>query len=242
MGPAPHSRPNERVRHRDPAPANVEQGAGQPRRGDAQDYVRRPRILSSLDERQMEYLRIAARMAYLSGSNQADNWLPDSFETGPIMDNDAAARMIFFHASHQLDMARYRAAGARRVEILSTDDSCSACTKLAEKKYKCRRLRCHQGRRLRFAHTSRLVHPLVGHRPGCAGHRTGPVLRGGRRCGDLGSRAQAGPCRPSKRIVTQMQFTRWCFRRRPRSRSGPVCETYPSRVQFRTVSPCHQAE
>jgi hypothetical protein len=96
----------------------------------------RPKILSSLDDQQMEYLRIAAGMTYLWGTNQADNWLPDNFETGLIMDNDAAARMIFFYASHQLNVAQYRAAGAKTVEILATDNSCSACKKLAKRKYK----------------------------------------------------------------------------------------------------------
>jgi len=96
----------------------------------------RPKILSSLDDQQMEYLRIAAGMIYLWGTNQADDWLPNNFETGLIMDNDAAARTVFFYASHQLNVAQYRAAGAKTVEILATDNSCDACKKLAKRKYK----------------------------------------------------------------------------------------------------------
>lgn len=95
-----------------------------------------PKILSSLNDEQMRHLRLAAGTIHLWGTNQAESWLPDGFETGLIMDNNAAARMILFYASHQRSIAQYRAAGVRKVEILATDNSCTACKKLAKKKYK----------------------------------------------------------------------------------------------------------
>jgi hypothetical protein len=95
-----------------------------------------PKILSALNDEQMKHLRLAAGMMHLWGTNQARSWLPDGFETGLIMDNDTAARMILFYASHQRSIAQYRAAGVRKVEILATDNSCAACKKLAKKKYK----------------------------------------------------------------------------------------------------------
>jgi hypothetical protein len=95
-----------------------------------------PKILSSLNDEQMKHLRLAAGMMHLWGTNRAESWLPNGFETGLIMDNDAAARMILFYASHQRSIAQYRAAGVRKVEILATDNSCTACKKLAKKKYK----------------------------------------------------------------------------------------------------------
>jgi hypothetical protein len=99
-------------------------------------FSSKPKILSSLNEEQMEYLRIAAGMMHLWGASQAKDWLPDNFETALPMDNDAAARMISFHVSHQFNIAQYRAAGIKTVEILATENSCKACKKLAKKKYK----------------------------------------------------------------------------------------------------------
>lgn len=92
--------------------------------------------MSSLNEEQLEYLRVAAGMMHLWGTNQAKDWLPEEFETGLIMDNDATARMLLFHASHQRSIAQYRAAGVKTVEVLATDNSCKACKKLAGRKYK----------------------------------------------------------------------------------------------------------
>jgi len=96
----------------------------------------KPKILSSLNDEQMGHLRLAAGMMHLWGTDRAESWLPDGFEAGLIMDNDAAARMILFYTSHQRSIAQYRAAGVRKVEILATDTSCAACKKLAKKKYK----------------------------------------------------------------------------------------------------------
>lgn len=80
--------------------------------------------------------RLGAGMMHLLGVDQAESWLPDNFETGLIMDNNTAARMILFHVSHQRSIAQYRAAGVRRVEILATDDSCPVCKRLAQRKYR----------------------------------------------------------------------------------------------------------
>lgn len=96
----------------------------------------KPKVLSCLNDEQIEHLRVAAGMMHLWGTNQAKDWLPDNFETDLIMDRDAAARMILFYASHQRSIAQYRAAGVKTVEILATGDSCAACKKLATKKYK----------------------------------------------------------------------------------------------------------
>ena len=96
----------------------------------------RPKILGSLTDEQMAHLRVAAGMMYLWGTSQAENWLPDNFETELVMDNDAAARMISFHASHQFDIAQYHASGIKKVEVLATDNSCAACKKMAKRKYK----------------------------------------------------------------------------------------------------------
>jgi len=98
-------------------------------------FQAKPKILNAVNDEQMGHLRLAAGMMHLWGTNQAESWLPDNFEAGLIMDNDTAARMILFYASHQRSIAKYHAAGVRRVEILATDDSCPACKKLTQKKY-----------------------------------------------------------------------------------------------------------
>ncbi len=99
-------------------------------------FKSKPKILGSLNDEQMECLHIAAGMMHLWGTNQAKDWLSDNFKTGLIMDNDAAARMILFYASHQCSIAEYRTVGVKTVKILTTDNSCEACKKLAKRKYK----------------------------------------------------------------------------------------------------------
>jgi hypothetical protein len=98
----------------------------------------RPKILARLSGEQLDQLRVAAGMMHLWGKNKAREWLPPGFETRLIMDNDAAARMIVSHASHQINMAQYRKAGVKTVEIRTANDKlvCNACRKLANKKYK----------------------------------------------------------------------------------------------------------
>jgi hypothetical protein len=74
-------------------------------------------------------------MMYLWGTGQAKTWLPSNLETGLDMANDTAARMILFYTYHKRNTAGLRAAEARTVKILATDDSCSSCKELAEKKH-----------------------------------------------------------------------------------------------------------
>ena len=76
-------------------------------------------------------------MDYLMGTNQVKEWLPLNFETGLAIDNDAAARMFVFYASHQADVANYRQSGVvKQVEVLAAQNSCEACKKISGKKFK----------------------------------------------------------------------------------------------------------
>lgn len=96
----------------------------------------RPRILSRLSNDQLAALRPAAGMISLLGVSQGSQWLPADFETGLAMDNDAAVRMLSFHAMHQVDMASYRQGGVKQVEIRAAEDSCEACKKISGRKFK----------------------------------------------------------------------------------------------------------
>ena len=97
----------------------------------------KPRILASLSDSHLDKLRLVAGMMYLWGTNQCKEWLPPNFETDLAMDNDAAARMFVFYASHQISLADYKRSGVvKQVEISATQDSCNACKRIAGKRYK----------------------------------------------------------------------------------------------------------
>jgi hypothetical protein len=97
----------------------------------------KPKILARLNDGQLDTLRFAAGMIYLWGTNQGQEWLPPDFQTGLVMDNDAATRMFFFHASHRVNIDNYKQSGViKQVEILATQDSCDACKKISGKRFK----------------------------------------------------------------------------------------------------------
>jgi len=97
----------------------------------------KPRILASLNDEHLDQLRIAAGMMHLWGTNKAKGWLPPDFKTTLSMDNDAAARMIVFHATHQVQIAQYRKVGVKKVKIITANDTyvCEVCRELASKEY-----------------------------------------------------------------------------------------------------------
>lgn len=96
-----------------------------------------PKILSSLSKRQLEALRHAAGMIYLWGTGRAVEWLPSDLETDLLMDNDAAARMLVFHAYHQTNVAGYKESGVvKQVEVLGAPNSCDTCKLISGRKFK----------------------------------------------------------------------------------------------------------
>lgn len=101
-------------------------------------FERTPGILKGMEETRLDKLRLAAAMMQLWGTNMAWHWLPDGFETGIQLDGDAASRMSVFHATHLRNMAGYKEARVKTVEVSSVDDgvTCSECRKISGKKYK----------------------------------------------------------------------------------------------------------
>jgi hypothetical protein len=98
----------------------------------------KPKILRSLNDSQLDTLRIAAGMMCLLGTtSQGEEWSPRHLQTGLAIDGDAAARMFEFYAAHQANLAEYKASGVvEQVEIVASSDSCDACKKMAGKRYK----------------------------------------------------------------------------------------------------------
>lgn len=99
-------------------------------------FLARPKMLATLNDSQLESLRLAAGMMHLWGESRAGTWLPGNLETNLNIDNDTAAMMIMFFAHHQHDIAQYQAAGVKKVRILAAYNSCESCQKLAKKEYK----------------------------------------------------------------------------------------------------------
>ena len=98
----------------------------------------KPKIVAQLTDDKMEALRIGAAMMELWGINSPEKWLPDNFETGLSLDNDAAARMFLFHAESRANLEGYRDAGATEVEFSTAqnDTVCDSCNELNGKRYK----------------------------------------------------------------------------------------------------------
>ena len=96
----------------------------------------RPKILAKVPEAQMRELRLVAGMMFVWGENCNRGWVSLDFQTGLVMDNEAAARMLLFYAHRALDLRQYRETRVvRKVEVLCTSDSCPACRKLSDHKY-----------------------------------------------------------------------------------------------------------
>ena len=75
-------------------------------------------------------------MMFVWGENCNRGWVSLDFQTGLVMDNEAAARMLLFYALHALDLRQYRETEVvRRVEVLCASDPCPACRKLSGHKY-----------------------------------------------------------------------------------------------------------
>jgi hypothetical protein len=100
-------------------------------------FVRTPGILKGIDESRLAKLRLGAAMMQLWGTNTARHWLPEGFQTGIQLDSDAATRMFVFHATHLRNMAGYKEARVKTVEVSSVNDenTCSECRKISGKKY-----------------------------------------------------------------------------------------------------------
>jgi hypothetical protein len=101
-------------------------------------YKGTPKILSGLENDKFESLRLGAAMMYLWGKSTAKEWLPPNFKTGTHLNADTAARMFWFYASHKTTLENYRHNSdvVDYVKVSAAEDSCEACKKLGNKKYK----------------------------------------------------------------------------------------------------------
>ena len=101
-------------------------------------YGKPPGILNGVDRSRLQALQDAAAMMSLWGTSKVTQWLPAEYETGIHLGPEASVRMLVFHAYHLRNMKRLRQSSAKTVEVLGVGDSksCSACRKMAGKKFK----------------------------------------------------------------------------------------------------------
>ena len=100
-------------------------------------FEKTPKILIKVSKENLQYLRIAAALMYLWGTNDAKKWLPQDFNAGLAMDTDASARMLVFHSYHLTNLARDKSMGIKRVKILGANDgrTCKACKAIVGKTF-----------------------------------------------------------------------------------------------------------
>ena len=96
-----------------------------------------PGILSNVPPDTLPWVRLGAGMMVLWGENRVDRWTPSDLVTGCKFDLNTAARMYVFYCQQRDQIAQLAEIGARRVQILRTDDdtSCRACASLAKRRY-----------------------------------------------------------------------------------------------------------
>ena len=101
-------------------------------------FYRRPKILTSVSEDELNALRIAAAMMVLWAVNRPSRWLPKDFNVQLFMDRDSAARMPYFYANFRSKLELARFAEIAEVEILTADDEyvCPECSRLNHRKYR----------------------------------------------------------------------------------------------------------
>ncbi len=99
-------------------------------------FSKRPKILRTLSDQDLETLRVAAGMMYLWGTRKIKpDWLPHDFTIEGTMDVHVAARMLLFHAGHLREISAYRKMGISKVRVLAADNSCEACKRIAGRVY-----------------------------------------------------------------------------------------------------------
>jgi hypothetical protein len=97
----------------------------------------RPKILAGVSEATLEHLRVAAGMVFLGFGFQ---WLPDNFQTGLAIKNEAAVRMIIsqIQSNGMIEQAKERPdlISGVHVYVASEPPPCDACHALKNKNWK----------------------------------------------------------------------------------------------------------
>ena len=91
------------------------------------------KLLKGIPKNSLKYIQIAGAMMYLWGTGDGLKWLPDELKTEC---NGTAARMVCFRGYSTRNIEGYKEGNVvKEVQILSRDDSCDECKKMAEKTY-----------------------------------------------------------------------------------------------------------
>jgi hypothetical protein len=99
-------------------------------------FTSEPGILRDIEEIEMEPLRVVAGMMYLWGKKWSKTWVSNDFALHHHFDIETASRMLLFYSTNKQNLARYKADDIiKKVEILTTDNSCNECQKFNGKKF-----------------------------------------------------------------------------------------------------------
>jgi hypothetical protein len=99
-------------------------------------YSASPKILRPIGPEKLRTLQVVASAAYLVGISRYRHLLPEGFQTGLKMDNEAAVRMVQFSARHRSEMDYFRSANVKSVRHWSSPNSdekwksCATCDAL----------------------------------------------------------------------------------------------------------------
>jgi len=133
-------------------------GMQNPERDEAQlktIFSKTPSTLQSLNDEQLNALRIAAGMMVIWGSNNGKKWLPEDFSNPSNISVEAAMRTLLSHGVFLENIQRYKKAGVKFVRILSAGTlSCENCRK-------------HEGRVYPIDQVIALPNPECTHEMGC---------------------------------------------------------------------------
>jgi hypothetical protein len=119
-----------------------------------------PKILRPIGPEKLRTLQIVAAVAYLVGISRYRHLLPEAFNTGLKMDNEAAVRMVHFSARHRSKMEYFRAANFKRVRHWSSPNS-------DEKRKACPTCDALRGREWKLNQAPELPYELCTSRLGC---------------------------------------------------------------------------
>jgi hypothetical protein len=117
-------------------------------------FSKTPTMLKSLNQEQIDALRLAAGMMELWGTNTGKKWLPVNFSIPLQIDVDSAARMFLFYANFINSKKRYKDSNVEFVTIISSHDPCENCKK-------------HSGKQYRIDQVMELPNPECTHKMGC---------------------------------------------------------------------------
>lgn len=93
-----------------------------------------PKILEGLDPQELPQMRALAAMLALTGESRAKRWLETELRGHPMLEFEAAVRMLLFAGTHVRELAQYAKIGIKELRVMHLGEySCPACRKFGRK-------------------------------------------------------------------------------------------------------------